>query len=140
MPELARIAGGEPVIVTDAGHFEEVAWDDVEAAEPDVVVVLPCGYDVTRTLGELDGTGTGAALTRLASVAPRGAWIVDGDAYFNRPGPRLLDSTRLLAALLHPDRFPGVLDAFAGSWAAWPRTGAVDSASYRTISVPSSKP
>lgn len=130
MPELARIAGGEPVIVTEPGHFEEVGWSDVAAAEPDVVVVLPCGYDVARTRGELEGTETGAAVAGLAARATRGAWIVDGDAYFNRPGPRLLDSARLLAAILHPERFPGVLESFDGAWARWP-AGSEEGASTR---------
>jgi len=103
IPELARIAGLEPAIVTDADHFLQVGWGDLRDAEPDAIVVLPCGYTVDRTLAELRGTEAGPRLETLAEALPLGCWVVDGDALFNRPGPRLADSAELLASLFHPE-------------------------------------
>ncbi|MEQ8328993.1 MAG: ABC transporter substrate-binding protein [Longimicrobiales bacterium] len=133
MPELARIAGGEPVVVTDSGHFAEVDWAEIAAAEPDVVVFLPCGYGVERTRRELEAGPVADAARRLVAGAPGGGWIVDGDAYFNRPGPRLADSAALLAEVLHPDRTAGAFSGPPGACEPWP------AGRYRTISVPSSR-
>lgn len=105
IPELARMAGLDPVIVQDASHFVETDWEGILAAEPEAIVLLPCGFDVPRTLQELGGMAPAACLERMP---PRGIWVVDGDALFNRPGPRLVDSAELLGALFHPALVPGV--------------------------------
>jgi len=101
IPELARIAGLEPLIVEDASSFVQVGWDDLERAGADAAVVLPCGFTVERSLRELASGAARDGLDRLAEGLPRGCWIVDGDAYLNRPGPRLADSAELLARIFH---------------------------------------
>lgn len=147
MPELARRAGATPVLVEDARTFLQVGWDDVAAARPDAVVLLPCGFDVPRTLRELEEGPAAEALAALLPSLGHGCWIVDGDAYFNRPGPRLADSAALLASVLHPDAMAGWCDerglSFAGAWtrlvadpAGLASIGPTHSA-QRTISVPS---
>jgi iron complex transport system substrate-binding protein len=114
IPELARIAGLEPLIVQTATSFVQVSWDDVRTAEADAVVMLPCGFSVPRTLRELEGSGASALLDEHQ---PRGGvWVVDGDAYFNRPGPRLADSAELLAALFHPGASERSAREFAGAF------------------------
>ena len=118
VPELARTAGGSPLIVEDARHFAQVGWTDVREAEPDVVVVLPCGYSVARGLEELDRVRSDP-VARAALSPPGGCWVLDGDAYFNRPGPRLAQSAELLAAVLHPTRLPGLLEGYGGRAARW---------------------
>ena len=118
MPALARAAGAEPLIVGDERDFVQVEWSDIEAARADAVIVMPCGFGVARSLAELERIGSDAAVAR-ALAAPLGCWIVDGDALFNRPGPRLADSVELLAALLHPDVAEGDLGRFGGYWARW---------------------
>lgn len=110
IPELARIAGLEPLIVQDSGHFIETDWEGIASVEPDAVVFLPCGFDVQRTLEELGGV---LPEPLREAALPRGAWVVDGDALFNRPGPRLVDSAELLQALFHPHRVEALSD-FAG--------------------------
>ena len=93
VPEQVRLAGGLDVLGTAGERSREIAWDEVRAARPDVVIAMPCGWDATRaareaeTLGDLDGA-------RLFGV--------DGAAYFSRPGPRLVDGVELLASILHP--------------------------------------
>ena len=76
-------------------------WDDVRAAQPDVVVVMPCGYDADRALEEAE-----AYADELASLGARRVVAVDAAAYFSRPGPRLVDGLELLGHILHPDRLP----------------------------------
>ncbi len=134
IPELARIAGAEPVIVDRPGHFVEASWAEIGAADPDIVVFLPCGFDVDRGLRELDAPEVRGPAAELAGGAPGGAFVVDGDALFNRPGPRLVESARLLAALIDPARFPGVLEGMEDAWVAWPEPG-----QSRTISSPSGR-
>ena len=101
IPELARLAGLHPLIVEDSSSFQQVGWDDVLSAHAEAVVLLPCGFSVARTLTELRSGPARRGLGDLGSL-PRGIWIVDGDAYFNRPGPRLAESAELLATIFHP--------------------------------------
>lgn len=113
MPELARAAGGEPVLVTEPGAFREVTWRMVVDEDPEVVILLPCGFDVPRTVSEIGADpALGEALGAIPAVARGRGWIVDGDAYFNRPGPRLADSAELLLAILHPERAERSLAGF----------------------------
>jgi iron complex transport system substrate-binding protein len=100
MPELLRIAGGTPVIVEEPRRFATVSWNDIAAAEPDIVVLLPCGFDVARTLLELEAPSVAEPLRRLRATGAGRTYVVDGNAYFNRPGPRLADSAELLARVL----------------------------------------
>jgi iron complex transport system substrate-binding protein len=80
---------------------EQRTWDDVRAAEPEVVVVMPCGYDAERAAEEAESYADD-----LASLGARRIVAVDASAYFSRPGPRLIEGLELLAHVLHPDRLP----------------------------------
>lgn len=116
MPELAWAAGGEPVLVTGPSAFREVTWRHVASEDPDVVVLLPCGFGVERTLDEVRADPEALRwLTELRAFREGRTWIADGDAYFNRPGPRLADSAELLLAVLHPERAARGRPAFLGS-------------------------
>ena len=95
VPELVGIAGGIDVLGTVGARSREIAWDDVLAARPDVVVAMPCGWDAARAAREAEALGPVAG-ARVVGV--------DGAAYFSRPGPRLVDGTQLLASILHPTR------------------------------------
>jgi len=97
-PQLIEYAGGIDVLGMAGEHSERRSWEEVAAAEPDVVVVMPCGYDAPRAHEE-------ALLHRekLASLGAGEVVAVDAAAYFSRPGPRLVDGLELLAHLLHPD-------------------------------------
>jgi iron complex transport system substrate-binding protein len=105
MPELARLAGAEPVIVTAAERFRTVTWDEIGAADPDAVVLLPCGWAPDRTRAELADPSTAAAVRALRATRAGRTWVADGNAFFNRPGPRLADSAAILAAILHAGAF-----------------------------------
>ncbi len=107
MPELIELAGGEPLGVAAGAPAPTVARDVLARLAPDVVLVKPCGFTVERTLAELPvltRTLPWRAWTGLGGAAR--VYVADGNAYFNRSGPRIVDSLELLAALLHPGRFP----------------------------------
>jgi len=91
-PELIELAGGQDVLGLPGEPSQTVSWEQVAAAEPEVVVVMPCGYDERRAQAE-------AALyaRELAGVGARRIVAVDASAYFSRPGPRLIDGLELLA-------------------------------------------
>jgi len=94
VPDQIIAAGGEPVACLPGQRSVPVDWDFFAAAEPDVVVVAPCGFG-------LEGAAEQAA-TVAAALPGRPVWAIDGDAVVVRPGPRLVDGVEALAALLHP--------------------------------------
>jgi iron complex transport system substrate-binding protein len=99
-PQLIELAGGEDVLGMPAEPSVTATWGEVAAAQPEVVVVMPCGYDAPRARSEaLEHAG------RLESLGARRLVAVNASAYFSRPGPRLIDGVELLAAILHPTRF-----------------------------------
>jgi iron complex transport system substrate-binding protein len=107
VPEMVRLAGGVDVLGPEGEPSTYVAWDAITAADPDVVILMPCGHDLDATIAaarELDGV---AAWHALRAVRDGQVYAVDGSGYFNRPGPRIIDGVELLARLLHPARCHG---------------------------------
>jgi iron complex transport system substrate-binding protein len=100
-PQLIEYAGGVDVLGLPGEHSERTTWEAVAAARPEVVVVMPCGYDAERALAEAE-----AYADELAALGAQRIVAVDAAAYFSRPGPRLVDGLELLAGVLHPDRMP----------------------------------
>jgi iron complex transport system substrate-binding protein len=99
-PQLIELAGGVDPLGLPAEPSHTLSWETVADAEPEVVVVMPCGYDAPRAHREaLAYAGELAALKAERVVA------VNASAYFSRPGPRLIDGLELLASILHPERF-----------------------------------
>ena len=115
MPELIEVAGGE-CLGTAAGERAR-AWTRAELArlEPEVVLVKPCGYPLARTLAELELLPQVLPWDRWPAAATGRVFAADGNAYFNRPGPRLIDSAAILAACLHPEVRSAVLDRYPGA-------------------------
>ena len=105
MPELVRLAGGTSLFGESGQQSPWIRIEELRDADPDVIVVLPCGFDLPRTRDELRGLEASAAFAALRAVREGRVALADGNAYFNRPGPRLADSLEILAEILHPDRF-----------------------------------
>lgn len=101
-PDLVDIAGGSYPFAEAGAQSTTADWTVVADAQPDVVVLMPCGFPVAQTRREIDVVRARPEWNRLPAVATGRAWIVDGNAYFNRPGPRLVESAEILAGLLHP--------------------------------------
>jgi iron complex transport system substrate-binding protein len=105
-PELVRLAGGVEELGRPGQDSVRVAWDDVVAAAPEVLVLACCGNSVQQTLSELPPVTQRDGWSHLPAVRNGRVYVADGGAYFSRPGPRIVDSLELLAGMLHPDIFP----------------------------------
>ena len=100
-PQLIELAGGEDVLGLPGDHSIVASWEQVRAAAPEIVVVMPCGYDAPRA--HLEAL---RHLEELAGLGARTVVAVNASAYFSRPGPRLIDGLELLAHIFHPDLVP----------------------------------
>jgi len=105
MPELVTLAGGRCVFGETGAHSPWIGWEDLCRADPDVLVVLPCGFDLERSREELDVLRARPEWAGLSAVRRGRVFVTDGNHYFNRPGPRLVDSLEILGEILHPDHF-----------------------------------
>lgn len=105
VPELVEMAGGTSLFGTAGEHSPWLSWDALIAADPDVLVILPCGFGVERTRKEMDALTRHPAWPNLKAVREGRIYITDGNQYFNRPGPRLIESLEILAELFHPELF-----------------------------------
>ncbi len=119
MPELVELAGGQYPLATGGKHSGYSRWSDVRDFAPEVLVVMPCGFDLAKTLADSATLQALPGWSELPAVRQGRAWAVDGNAYFNRSGPRMVDSLELLAHLidadLHP--LPATLSGLNGIWA-----------------------
>jgi iron complex transport system substrate-binding protein len=104
MPEAVAIAGGRALLASPDAPSQRASWEDIAATRPDVVVVMPCGFDIERTLQEAPILATVPAFRELPAVAAERVFVVDGSAYFNRAGPRLVDGIEILADLFRAKR------------------------------------
>jgi len=112
MPELIAATGGDNLFGAPGKHSDWMQWDEVVTADPDVIVVAPCGYGLARCLEELPLLQAKPRWAQLKAVRDGRVYFADGNAYFNRPGPRLAESAEMLAEMLHPGaieaRFEGL--------------------------------
>ena len=105
IPELIEIAGGKPLLGVKGEHCPYLSWANLTEANPDIIVIMPCGFDLERTEQESRVLTNHSDWSKLKAVKNNRVFIVDGNAYFNRPGPRLVDSAEILAEILHPELF-----------------------------------
>jgi iron complex transport system substrate-binding protein len=103
MPELVEMAGGVNLLGEAGQHAPRLTWDQLAAADPDVILVLPCGFDIARTRQDMPILTDKPGWSGLRAVRQGRVFLLDGNQYFNRPGPRLAESLEILAELLHPD-------------------------------------
>jgi iron complex transport system substrate-binding protein len=105
MPELVAVAGGRSVLGRTGAHSPAISFAELAAADPDAILVLPCGFDLPRTLAELPLLTSHPGFAALRAARAGRVYAADGNQYFNRPGPRLVESLEILAELLHPGAF-----------------------------------
>jgi iron complex transport system substrate-binding protein len=98
VPEQIALAGGRPLVLGPGEHSVPQHWEDVRRLAPEVVVFGPCGFTPERTIAELDVARGWPGWADLPAVRTGQVWVVDGPAYFNRPGPRVVDGAEILAA------------------------------------------
>ena len=105
VPEMVRLAGGIDVLGKAGDHSHRITWDDIAAADPDIVILVPCGFTLERVVAEAGSSAVRPHLERLRAFREGNVVAIDGHHLFNRPGPRLVDSLEVLAEILHPGRF-----------------------------------
>lgn len=120
VPELVIAAGGVPVMAEAGQHSEFTTLATLAKSDPDGMIFMPCGFDLGRTLEEATPFLTRPTVARMRAIREGRIWAVDGNAYFNRPGPRLVTSLEILAEILNPGAFN-----FSREGTAWaPMAGA----------------
>jgi iron complex transport system substrate-binding protein len=104
-PELIAMAGGRNLFGEAGRHSPWMSWEELVAADPEVIIVAPCGFDLPRTEQELYWMTDRPGWSRLRARV----YLADGNQYFNRPGPRVAETLRILAEILHPECFEPTL-------------------------------
>ena len=105
MPELVAMAGGQNLLGDAGRHSSTMKLDRLMATDPDVILLMPCGFNMDRTAAELDTLASQPGWARLKAVREQQVYLTDGNQYFNRPGPRIAESLEILAEILHPEMF-----------------------------------
>lgn len=105
-PELIQLAGGIELIGREFQPSRTTAWEEIERADPDVMIIACCGFDIQRTRQDLPILAAYPGFDAMKCVRTNRIYMIDGSAYFNRPGPRLVDSLEILAHTLHPQAHP----------------------------------
>jgi iron complex transport system substrate-binding protein len=112
VPELVKIAGGIDELGSEGGESVRVAWEDIAAWAPEVLVIMPCGFNLQQTLKQVSSVfGPNGSQSRnshffdLPAVRNDRVYAVDANSYFARPGPRVVDGAELLARIIHPELF-----------------------------------
>lgn len=117
MPELASCAGGTNLFGEPGKHSGYFGFEELAAADPDVIAILPCGFDIERSCREMPLLAAHPEWPGLTAVKNGRVFVTDGNQYFNRPGPRVVESAEILAEILHPDEFD--FGHYGTGWTRW---------------------
>lgn len=102
-PTLVARAGGEELFGIANRHSGTMTWDELKQADPEVLIIAPCGFDLARTKGDLSALTARPGFSGLRAVRERRAYLADGNAFFNRPGPRVVETLEGLIEMIHPE-------------------------------------
>lgn len=105
-PELIALAGGINLFGEPGSHSPWMSWDELAQSDPDVIIIAPCGFDLARTEGEMYWLTDRPAWRDLRAVRNNRVYLADGNQYFNRPGPRVVETLEILTEILHPESVP----------------------------------
>jgi iron complex transport system substrate-binding protein len=105
VPELVELAGGRNLLGVAGKHSPWMTWNELAERDPEVIVAMPCGFDLAKTRAEMEILTRQPGWTDLQAVHNRRVYVTDGNQFFNRPGPRLVESLEILAEIFHPERF-----------------------------------
>jgi iron complex transport system substrate-binding protein len=100
VPELIDVAGGEPLFAVAGQHSPWLEWDAFAAADPDIIIMMPCGNSIAQTIGDFDALAARPGWADLTAVRTDRVYAADGHHYFNRPGPRLVESAEIVAEVI----------------------------------------
>jgi iron complex transport system substrate-binding protein len=113
VPELVEMAGAVNLFGQAGAHSPWMTWQELLDADPDVIISMPCGFDLERTSAEMYWLTDRPEWGKLRAVKTGQVYLADGNQYFNRPGPRLVESLQILAEILHPEAFEPTLEGRA---------------------------
>jgi iron complex transport system substrate-binding protein len=113
VPELVELAGGRSVFGEAGRYSSYLDWTELVQADPEVLILMPCGFGIDRTLREVEPLVRRPEWKELRAVRAGRVFVIDGDQYLNRPGPRLVESAQVLAEILHPEVFAPLLQGRA---------------------------
>jgi iron complex transport system substrate-binding protein len=113
VPELVEIAGGEYAFAAAGTYSPQITWQALVEYQPEVIVIMPCGFQIPQTQADLPALTARPQWRALPAVQANRVYVVDGNAYFNRPGPRIVESAEILAEILHPEECVGMAPAGA---------------------------
>lgn len=105
IPEMVEMAGGINGITKKGDHTKVIEWRELKEYDPDILILMPCGFKIEQTLENRSDLENLAGFSDLKAVKTKKVFVVDGNAYMNRPGPRILESFYILAGIFHPDLF-----------------------------------
>lgn len=106
VPEMVELAGGSHGLGEKGAASTKIAWEKVAEFAPEIIVLMPCGFDIERTMQEIHKLWSLPGWDDLPATRQRNVFVVNGSAYFNRPGPRLVEGFEILAQIIHPEIFP----------------------------------
>jgi iron complex transport system substrate-binding protein len=113
VPELVEMAGAVNLFGQAGAHSPWMTWPELVDADPDVIITMPCGFDLDRTCAEMYWLDRRPEWRKLRAIENGQVYLADGNQYFNRPGPRLVESLQILAEILHPAAFEPSLEGVA---------------------------
>lgn len=106
VPEMVKTAGGEPLVSRAGEPSFKTTWDEILDSSPDYLIIMPCGFDVEKTLDGIEEVTSGVRQWNALRAVKKGhCYIVDANSYFSRPSPRVVDGIELLAGIIHSDIF-----------------------------------
>ena len=105
VPELVEMAGATNLFGIAGKHSPWLEWNELCSRDPDCLVIMPCGFDLDRTEKEMYWLAEKPEWKSLCAVKNGQVYLTDGNQYFNRPGPRVVETLQILAEILHPDFF-----------------------------------
>ena len=109
IPEMVELAGGENCFGSKDAGSGPMEWDELVASEPEVIIFMPCGFDVKRALQDVPLLAANEAWASLPAVRDQRVYIIDASAYTSRSGPRLVTGLEIMAEMIHPEVFSGLI-------------------------------
>ena len=106
VPEMIRLAGGRDELAREGRPSSQIDWSRIADDDPEIIILMPCGFTLERTRKEFARLTLPNEWLGLSAVRSRRVYAVNGSAYFNRPGPRIVEGVEILAEIMHPELFP----------------------------------
>ena len=105
VPELVSLAGGKNLFGKVGVHSPWMEWEEFKISDPDVILIMPCGFDLLRCRAELSVLTNRSGWEELSAVKSGDVYLTDDKQFFNRPGPRIVESLEIIAEIIHPKEF-----------------------------------